>query len=83
MEENSRESISRSRTNINIRSLYIKYCINSEEVKVEHCSTNNMLVHYFTKPFQGSKFVPFGLVSWISVKWYPVQNYCDWNPGNW
>ena len=68
MEENGRESSSSQKNHINIRYFYIKYRINSGEVAVEHCSTDEMMVEYFTNLVQGAKFRSF---------WYRIMGIPD------
>ena len=59
LEENGRESSSSRTKHINTRYFYIKDHINSGEVAVEHCPTDDMLSDYFTKTVQRAKFHVF------------------------
>ena len=59
LEENGSESSSSRTKHINIRYFYIKDRINSEEVAVEHCTTDEMMAEYFINPVQGEKLRVF------------------------
>ena len=59
LEENGRASSSSRTKHINIRYFFIKDQIDSGNVKVIHCPTDQMVADYFTKPLQGRKFREF------------------------
>ena len=56
LENNGRGSSSKRTRHIDIRYFFITDRIEKGEVKVKHCSTENMLADFFTKPLQGSMF---------------------------
>jgi hypothetical protein len=41
---------------MNIRYFYIKDNVDSEQIKIEYCATDEMLADFFTKALQGTKF---------------------------
>ena len=41
---------------MNIRYFYIKDHVDSGDISVEYCSTDEMIGDFFTKPLQGTKF---------------------------
>ena len=51
--------ITKNMKNINARSYFIKYRVESGEVKIKHSPTTEMLGNHFTKPLQGALFRKF------------------------
>jgi hypothetical protein len=56
LEKNGRRSSSRRTRHINIRYFFVTDRIQSKELTVEYCLTEEMLADMFTKPLQGSSF---------------------------
>ena len=54
--ENGRESSSKRTRHLNIRYYFLTDRIKKNELKVQYCSTDDMLADFFTKPLQGMKF---------------------------
>jgi hypothetical protein len=59
LEKNGMASSTKRTKHINVRYFFIKDKVESGEVTIEHCGTNDMLADYFTKPLQGKKFKEF------------------------
>jgi hypothetical protein len=59
LERNGRRSSSRRMRHINIRYFFVTDRIQSKELTVEYCPTEEMLADMFTKPLQGSSFRRF------------------------
>ena len=59
LKENGKASSGQHTRHINIRYFFVKDKIDSKEVKVEYCPTDNMIGDFFTKPLTGSKFNEF------------------------
>jgi hypothetical protein len=59
LEKNGRKSSSRRTRHINIRYFFVTDRIQSRELTVEYCPTEEMLADMFTKPLQGSLFRKF------------------------
>lgn len=59
LEENGRGSSSKRTRHINIRFFFITDRINSDELSVRYCPTDDMVGDFFTKPLQGTKFRKF------------------------
>jgi hypothetical protein len=59
LEKNGRRSSSRRTRHINIRYFFVTDRIQSKELTVEYCPTEEMLADFFTKPLQGSSFRRF------------------------
>ena len=59
LEQNGKGSSSKRTRHINVRFFFIHDRINSGEVEVQHCPTEQMLGGFFTKPLQGNKFYKF------------------------
>ena len=57
--KNGRASSGKRTRHINIRYFFVKDRIESKEMRVEHCPTDNMTGDFLTKPLQGSKFYKF------------------------
>ena len=56
--EINRKASSTKRTKyINIGFFYVKDNIDKKEMTAHHCPTNDMIAHFFTKPFQVKKFI--------------------------
>ena len=51
--------ITKNMKHINARSYFIKYRVESGEVKIKHFPTTKMLGDHFTKPLQGALFRKF------------------------
>ena len=56
MEENGRFSSTKRTKHINIRYYFIKQVVDSKQVTIEYCPTEDMVSDYFTKPLQGRLF---------------------------
>ena len=55
--ENNGHSYSSKRTcHMNIRYFFVKDRVESKELSIEHCPTEDMVAYYFTKPLQGRLF---------------------------
>ena len=52
-------SLSKQTCHINIRYYFLIDRIKKKEFQVKHCSTEEMVADYFTKPLQGCKFKKF------------------------
>ena len=59
LETNGRLSCGKNNKHINIRYFFLKDRVNSGEMDIEYCPTNEMIADFFTKPLQGSKFTKF------------------------
>jgi hypothetical protein len=59
LERNGRQSSSKRTRHLNIRHFFIKDRVDSGELNIKHCGTEDMIADYFTKPLQGSKFIKF------------------------
>jgi hypothetical protein len=59
LEKNGRQSSSKRTRHLNIRHFFIKDRVDSGELNIKHCGTDDMIADYFTKPLQGSKFIKF------------------------
>ena len=59
LEKNGKASSGKRTKHINIRYFFIKDRIESKELNVKYCPTDEMLADFFTKPLQGSKFEEF------------------------
>ena len=59
LEQNGWASSTRRTRHLNIWYFFVSDRIKKNEVKVQDCPTNNMLVDYFTKPLQGATFRKF------------------------
>ena len=55
--ENGKASSGRRTRHINIRYCFVKGRVASDEVRIEHCPTNDMVADFFKKPLQGALFV--------------------------
>ena len=56
MERNGRNSCTGNSRHVNIRYFFVQDRIDKEELSVEYCPTDAMLIDYLTKPLQGRKF---------------------------
>ena len=56
LEKNGRRSSSKRTRHINIRYFFVKDRVESGELRIEHCPTEDMRADYFTKPLQGKLF---------------------------
>ena len=59
LEKNRMASSTKRTKHINVWYFFIKDKVESGEVTIEHCGTNDMIADYFTKPLQGKKFKEF------------------------
>ena len=59
LEVNGQASSGKRTRHMNVRYIFIKDRVDSGEVSIQHCPTDDMVGDYFTKPLQGSKFVRF------------------------
>jgi hypothetical protein len=59
LEKNGRASSSKRTRHLNIRYFFIYDRIESKEVRVEYCGTDDMIADFFSKPLQGSLFKKF------------------------
>jgi hypothetical protein len=59
LERNGSASRSCRTRHIDIRFFFIKDRIQSGEVEIEYCPTDDMIGDFFTKPLQGQKFYKF------------------------
>jgi hypothetical protein len=62
LEKNGRASAGQKSRHINIRYFFIKDRIKSDDMKVIHCPTEQMLADFYTKPLQGALFRKFRAV---------------------
>jgi hypothetical protein len=56
LERNGKASSSRRTKHLHIRYFYIKNKVDSGEIRLTHCPTEDMLGDFFTKPLQGQLF---------------------------
>ena len=56
LERNGKASSSKRTKHIHIRYFYIKDKVDSGEIQLKHCPTEDMLADFFTKPLQGTLF---------------------------
>jgi hypothetical protein len=54
--KNGRLSSGKRTKHLDIRYFYVQKLIQRGIVKIEHCSTENMVIDFFTKPLQGKRF---------------------------
>ena len=59
MENIGNKSCSGNFRHIDIHYLFVKYRVDSNKILIPYCSTDHMLVDFFTKYLQGSLFVKF------------------------
>jgi hypothetical protein len=59
VETNGKDSSIKHTKHINVRYYFIKDCIESSKVCVEHCPATEMIADFFTKPLQGAMFIQF------------------------
>ena len=57
LERNGRQSSTKRTKHMDIRYFYVSNHIRNKTLSLKHCSTEEMLVDYFTKPLQGALFV--------------------------
>ena len=60
LEKNGRGSSSKRMRHINIRYFFIRDRVQSDEVDIKYCPTEEMVADYFTKPLQGALFCNSG-----------------------
>ena len=56
MLRNGKESCSSKSRHIYIRYFFTKDILNREEMELKHCTTDNMIADFYTKPLQGKHF---------------------------
>ena len=56
MVRNGKESCGSKSRHIYIRYFFTKDALKRENMEVEHCSTDNMVADFYTKPLQGKQF---------------------------
>ena len=59
VEKNRNKSCTGNYRHIDIHYLFVKYRVDSNKILIAYCSTDHMLVDFFTKYLQGSLFVKF------------------------
>jgi hypothetical protein len=59
LEENGKESSGKRTRHFNIKYFYVTDLVGRNEVKIEYCSTDEMIADYNMKPVVGSKFTLF------------------------
>jgi len=59
LEKNGRGSAGKGSRHLNVRCFFVTDQITKEELRVEHCPTEEMTGNFFTKPLQGSLFRKF------------------------
>ena len=57
MERHRMKSCGEKSCHIHICYFFIKDVVRRENVKIQHCKTENMIADFFTKPLQGSLFM--------------------------
>jgi len=69
MEKNGRLSVGKGSKHIDIRYFFITDRVEKNQIKVEHCPTEEMIADFFTKPLQGTLFRKFrDLILGVNVK---------------
>ena len=56
LEKNGKKYRTKNTKNINVRYYFIKDQVETRDVVIEHCPTEEMLGDHFTKPLQGALF---------------------------
>ena len=59
LENNGRSSSGKSTRHIKIRYYFIKDRIESGDLEIQHCPTDDLIADYMSKPLQGAKFYRF------------------------
>ena len=59
LERNGRSSSGKSTRHINVCYYFIKDRIESGDLEIQHCPTNDLIADYMSKPLQGAKFYCF------------------------
>ena len=59
LEKNGKMSSTKRTKHINMRYVLIHDCWKRGELEIKHCSTDDMVADFLTKPLQGKKFVKF------------------------
>ncbi len=59
LEENGKESSGKRTRHFDIKYFYVTDLVGRNEVKIEYCSTDEMIADYMTKPLVGGKFKLF------------------------
>jgi hypothetical protein len=59
LEKNDRASAGQQSRHINIRHCFIKDRVKKDNITIQHCPTDHMLVAFFTNPLQGNLFRKF------------------------
>ena len=58
-EKNRKELCTGNSSHIDIRYLFVKYRVESNNTSITYCSAEHMLAYFFTKSLQGALFVIF------------------------
>ena len=59
LEKNGKWSSSKRTKHINIRYFFVKDRMDANELRIDHCPTDEMIADFHTKALQGSKFFKF------------------------
>jgi hypothetical protein len=59
LEKNGRRSSSKRTKHIDVRYFFVTNHMDSGEISIEHCPTEDMVADFFTKPLQGKLFNQF------------------------
>jgi hypothetical protein len=74
LEENGKESSGKRTRHFDIKHFYVTDLVGRDEVKIEYCSTDEMIADYQTKPVVGAKFKLFrDLVMNLSGKHHRIK----------
>ena len=74
LEENGKESSGKRTRHFDIKHFYVTDWVGRDEVKIEYCSTDEMIADYQTKPVVGAKFKLFrDLVMNLSGKHHRIK----------
>ena len=74
LEENGKESSGKRTRHFDIKYFYVTDLVGRDEVKIEYCSTDEMIADYMTKPLVGGKFKLFrDLIMNLSGKHHRIK----------
>jgi hypothetical protein len=74
LEENGKESSGKRTRHFDIKHFYVTDLVGRDEVKIEYCSTDEMIADYNTKPLVGGKFKLFrDLIMNLSGKHHRIK----------
>jgi hypothetical protein len=59
LEKNGKQSSSKRTRHMHIRYFFVQDCVINKKITIVHCSSDNMIADYFTKPLQGKLFYKF------------------------